>query len=86
MQYIKLIFALLIFAISSCTSDSDFKVGKEQLEAQGYTNIRNTGYQVWCCDERESYSTGFEATTPAGKTVKGCFCSSEYKGVTIRFQ
>lgn len=76
----------LIFAIQSCTSDNDFKKGKRNLEQQGYTNIKNTGYNAFCCSEDENFSTGFSATDKNGNTIEGCFCSTALKGVTVRFE
>lgn len=84
MKQLILIFSLFIMA--SCSSDSDFANGKRQLEAQGYTNVVNTGFEAFCCSDEDSYSTGFTAVDPKGNTVKGCFCSAWMKGLTIRFE
>ena len=75
----------LLVAFTACTSDNDFAKGKRQLENQGYTNVKNTGYNMFCCDEKDTFSTGFEATDKNGNKVEGCFCSSVLKGVTVRF-
>ena len=40
---------------------------------------------MFCCDEKDTFSTGFEATDKNGNKVEGCFCSSVLKGVTVRF-
>ena len=76
----------LAILLSSCTSSNDFEKGKKQLEQQGYTDVKNTGYNLFCCDEKDSFSTGFESKDKNGNVVKGCFCSSFLKGVTIRFE
>ena len=81
---ITLIFALTL--LSGCTSDKDFANGKRQLENMGYTDVTNTGYNMFCCSDKESYSTGFSAKDKQGNVVKGCFCSANFKGVTIRFE
>ncbi|MCG8734628.1 hypothetical protein [Tenacibaculum finnmarkense] len=58
--------------LSSCTSDSDFNKGKKQLEAQGYTNVKNTGYRPFYCGEDDTFSTGFTAIDSKGNKVDGC--------------
>lgn len=70
----------------SCTSDNDFDKAKKQLKAQGYTNIKNTGYAYFCCDKNDKFSTGFEAIDKNGNKVEGCVCSGILKGITIRFR
>jgi hypothetical protein len=81
----KKILLILIIACG-CTSNNDFKKGRQQLEQQGYVEVVNTGYNLFCCSENESYSTGFKCKDSQGNTVTGCFCSSPLKGVTIRFK
>lgn len=82
----KKVMLIAIVFVLSCTSDNDFENGKHQLEAQGYTNIEYTGYEYFCCSEDDQFSTGFKATDKNGLKVKGCFCSSLGKGLTIRFE
>lgn len=77
---------LFTLSLTSCTSDKDFEKGKRMLEAQGFTNVINTGHNYFCCDDKDSFSTGFKATAKDGTTIKGCFCSSLFKGVTIRYE
>lgn len=72
--------------MAACSSDNDFKKGKKVLEQQGYTDVQETGYEWFCCGKDDEYSTGFKAKDKAGNTVKGCFCSSLGKGVTVRFE
>ena len=79
-------YALLSVFVLSCTSDKDFNNGARQLRSQGYTSIKNTGYNMFCCGEDDGYSTGFEARDKNGVKVSGCFCSALFKGVTIRFE
>lgn len=78
--------AITLLALTSCTSSNDFERGKKNLEQQGYTDIINTGYNVFCCDEKDQFSTGFKCKDKNGNEVKGCFCSTFMKGVTIRFE
>lgn len=82
MRYLLII---LVFLQFSCSSDSDFKKGKKVLKQQGYKNIINTGYKIFCCSQDDTFSTGFEAVDKQGNTVEGCICSSIGKGITIRF-
>lgn len=81
---IALLFILIL--LTGCTSDKDFSNGKRQLENMGYTEVVNTGYNSFCCSDKETYSTGFSAKDKKGEVVKGCFCSANLKGVTIRFE
>ena len=75
-----------LLTIGSCSSDNDFAKGKRQLENMGYTNVENTGYKAFCCGKDDGFSTGFIAIDKNGQIVEGCFCSSAFKGVTIRFE
>jgi hypothetical protein len=77
---------LLCASIFGCTSSNDFEKGKAQLTQQGYTDIKNTGYNMFCCAEEDTFSTGFECKDKNGKVVKGCFFSTILKSVTIRFE
>ena len=81
---ISIIFCVTIL-FAGCTSSNDFDKAKKQLEQQGYTNIENTGYDRFCCDDKDTFSTGFTATDKDGNKVKGCICSGILKGITIRF-
>lgn len=76
---------LALVLLSSCTSNSDFIKGKQQLESQGYTNIKNTGFKPFYCGEDDVFSTGFTALDSKGNKVDGCFCGGLMKGVTIRY-
>ncbi len=79
---------LLLCAVfsSSCTSNKDFEKGKKQLEMQGYTSVEETGYNAFCCADKDTYSTGFKCKDRQGNEVKGCICSAVLKGITIRFE
>lgn len=82
----KITTVILAITLIGCSSDNDFNKGKKQLEQQGYTNIQNTGYDIFCCGEDDNFSTGFKAKDKNGNIVEGCFCSRFLKGVTIRFE
>lgn len=53
---------------------------------QGYTDVESTGYDVFCCSDKDTFSTGFQCKDKQGNTVKGCICSGVLKGITIRFE
>jgi len=78
--------SLFLLTLQSCTSDAGFQTGKDQLENQGYTDVQNTGYSAFCCDEKDTFSDGFSCKSKNGKVVTGCICSGLMKGVTIRFE
>lgn len=81
-----LIGIVILSMTTSCLSSSnDFEKGKQMLENQGFTDIKNTGYEYFCCDDKDTFSTGFTAKAKNGAEVSGCFCSKILKGVTIRF-
>lgn len=57
------------------------------LADQGYTNIRMTGYAWLSCSNDDTYHSGFVATSPAGKDVRGTVCAGGFfKNSTIRFE
>ena len=82
----SLMLLALMIAVTGCSSDNDFNKGKKLLEDQGYTDVVNTGHSFFCCDDKDTYSTGFKCKDKQGNEVKGCFCSSLTKGVTIRYE
>ena len=83
----KIIFILAFaFMLASCTNDDAFKKGKKQLENMGYTDVRSTGYTMFCCGDGDDYAEGFVAKGRNGDRVVGCICSGLFKGVTIRFE
>jgi hypothetical protein len=76
--------AILIVALLGLTACTDQKGAQRVLEEQGYTDIKTTGYSFFACSENDTFATGFEAMSPAGKSVKGTVCSAFWKGKTIR--
>ncbi len=79
----KIVFvALSYLSISGCT-DSDG--AKRALIQSGYSDIKITGYNLFSCDEKDFYSTGFKAKGPTGENSEGTVCSGFFKGHTIRF-
>lgn len=84
----KILITLLLTSllVSCLSSTNDFEKGKKQLEQQGYTDVENTGYNFFCCDEKDTFSTGFKCKNKNGDIVTGCFCSNVFKGITIRFE
>lgn len=86
MKKTVLISLICLFAFLSCTNNNDFEKGKKQLEMQGYTDVESTGYDVFCCSDKDTFSTGFQCKDKQGNTVKGCICSGVLKGITIRFE
>lgn len=83
----KILFILSLLVLVGC-SEVDLNASKpkfvEILEAEGYENIEQTGYDWLSCDEKDIFRDGFKATKN-GRNVKGVVCSSFLKGYTIRF-
>ena len=56
----------------------------QTLLAQGYTEVRTTGYAYLDCGKGDLFATAFEATSPSGQRVEGAVCSGLLKGNTVR--
>lgn len=80
----KRILAVLA-VVSMLAACSDGPKAERVLADNGYTNIRTTGYAWFGCDKHDNFSTGFIATSPNGREVRGQVCSGFLKGSTIRF-
>lgn len=78
-----LLIALLALSLTACSNGND---AQKALEAQGFTDIETTGYSAFACSDDDFFSTGFVATNPQGKRVKGTVCSGLlFKNATIRW-
>lgn len=79
-----LVIAFLIAVGFSCT---DTDRARKTLIANGFTNIKTTGYSRECA-ESDDTCTGFVATSPSGQRVKGAvgcgFNTGCNKGCTVR--
>jgi hypothetical protein len=74
----------LLIVIAGCTAPDK---ATQLLKAQGYTDIKITGYNFLGCSEDDITHTGFTAKTPAGITINGTVCGGMlFKGATIRFE
>lgn len=79
----KFILILCLFLVACTDADK----AKQVLEDAGYTDIRITGYNYFGCSGKDSYHTGFIATSKStGRTVEGVVCSAWLKGSTIRLE
>jgi hypothetical protein len=74
--------ALSALALSAC---SDAPTAERVLIQNGYTKVVTTGYSVFGCSDKDTFSTGFRAVSPNGTRVEGVVCSGWLKGATIRF-
>lgn len=77
----KVFLLVAILMLSACTAPD---TATNALIGAGYTNIKLTGYSFFSCAEEDTFATGFIATGPTGKEVKGTVCSGILKGATIR--
>lgn len=71
-----------LMALTACTRPD---ASRDVLVQQGYTKVNTGGYGFFACDEKDTFSTKFTATSPAGAEVSGVVCSGLFKGHTIRF-
>lgn len=78
----RFIFAVAFLALAGCT---DSTKATRVLEQQGFKEINITGYSPFACSDSDTFSTGFEATSPNGSRVRGTVCSGILKGATVRF-
>lgn len=81
---IKKILVLLgvVLSVSSCTQEDD---ALRILRSQGFHNIQITGFRFFGCDEKDTFHTGFVATSQSGQRLSGVVCSGFLKGSTVRF-
>ena len=81
----KLIIILAIFISPLVVGCTDSGNAHRVLSAQGYTNIKITGYSLFGCSKDEKKHTGFTAVAPNGQRVEGVVCEGLFfKGATIR--
>jgi len=74
---------VVILVLAGCTSKQD---AERALKAQGFNDIKVTGYDFLACSSDDFYHTGFTATNTNGKIVRGTVCSGIlFKNATIRF-
>ena len=78
---VALFLAFSVF-LSGCTAEDR---SRQALDAQGFTQIRMTGYSMFSCSDEDTFSTGFTATNPNGTTVSGTVCCGWIKDCTIRW-
>jgi hypothetical protein len=78
----KFLIIAAVVLLSACTNTTK---AERVLNENGYTDIQMTGYSMFGCDKNDSFSDGFKAKSPSGKTVTGVVCSGWFKGSTIRF-
>lgn len=78
-----LLTTMLALSLTACSNSND---AVKALEAQGFTDIQTTGWSAFACSDDDFYATGFVATNPQGKRVKGTVCSGVlFKNATIRW-
>ena len=78
------LFPVAVLAVS-CTNVDDTR---STLEGMGFTDIKTTGYDAWSCGKDDT-CTGFEATNPQGRPVRGAVGCARFgcgKGCTVRFK
>jgi hypothetical protein len=74
---------LTVLALSAC---SDEPTARRVLTKAGYTDIEITGFDVLMCGHNDTRSTGFRATSPSGRHVKGAVCTGWDRGYIIAFR
>ncbi len=73
--------SLVIIAPKACTDET---TTRRVLEQNGYKNVTITGYRFFN-GTKDTFVTGFEATSPSGNRVSGVVSNGFLKGATIRF-
>lgn len=75
-------FIILAAALIGCTDENH---ADKILRAQGYTDIRTTGYRLFGCSEDDEVRTGFVAKSVNGTRVEGVVCCGlVLKSCTVR--
>jgi hypothetical protein len=83
MKKVLLASILGMLILTGCTSQQD---AERALNAQGFTNVKITGYNMFDCSEDDFYHTGFTAKNAQGNLVSGTVCSGMvFKSATIRY-
>lgn len=82
-----LAFIVILLLVSSLLQGcTDEDATRRTLENSGYTEIETTGYVLFACGEDDTFHTGFVATNPEGKRVRGTVCCGLIaKDCTIRY-
>lgn len=79
----KRLLLITMFLLGGCTSQTD---ATRALQAEGYTDIRITGYDWFACSKDDTFHTGFSAKNRDGREVRGVVCSGLlFKSATIRY-
>lgn len=74
---------IAVLLLAGCTSETD---ARRALEAEGFKDIKVTGYDWFACAKDDTFHTGFTATNREGKHVSGVVCSGLlFKGATVRY-
>ena len=80
----RMLFAAVAAAcLAGCV---DQETAQRVLQDDGYTDIVVADHSGWFagCGKDDFYATPFEATTAAGRRIKGVVCSGVWKAATIR--
>jgi len=77
----KLFCVIPVLILCACTAPD---TATSALDGAGYTDIQITGWRAFSCSKDDTFSTGFRAKGPTGKSVTGVVCSGLLKGATIR--
>lgn len=80
-------FVMIAIAGSLLVGCTDPRAATKALDDLGFTEIQTTGYAPFYCAGKEySFSTGFTAKNPRGKTVRGAVCSGLLTGSSVKFE
>ena len=75
--------AVLPYIVTGGVSETD---ANRALKAQGFTDVKITGYEFFDCSQDDFFHTGFTAKNIHGEEIKGTVCSGIFfKNSTIRF-
>lgn len=79
--YMLLAAAALAVMVERIPTQADTR---KVLAAEGYSNVRLTGYEWFDCSRGEIYHQGFVATSATGQKVVGTVCSGVFAGAVVR--
>lgn len=81
----KILSLSIIVALAATIACTDENGARRALNAQGFTDIKVTGYSYFGCGKDDQYHTGFTARNSMGTPVEGVVCCGITKNCTVRF-
>lgn len=79
---VLLIVGVLPMILGSCTVDE--RTAKRILGAQGFTDVKLTGYSIFGCSKDQQRRSGFDAKDVRGNEISGVLCQDLFGSTSVR--